>query len=77
MQSAQLPAGKHLHHIAAAAFHLIAAVIWYLFITWPWEEFEKPLALASAVLVTLFLTSLFIWWTIFGEPKSPTEGEGY
>jgi len=75
-QPAHGHARKYLFELVVVAFHLIAAVIWYLFIPWPWEEFQRPLAIASAVLVTMFLTSLFIWWTIFGEPKSPTNDEG-
>ena len=71
-QSSRSRAGKYLLEVTAIAFHIIAAVIWYLFIPWPWEQFEKPLGTACAVLATLFLTSLFIWWSIFGAPKSST-----
>jgi len=54
--------------------HVVIALACYLFL--PWEEIQKTLAIISAVLVTLFLTSLFIYWSIFGEVKSLTNDEG-
>ncbi len=40
-QPAHGHARKYLFELVVVAFHLIAAVIWYLFIPWPWEEFQK------------------------------------
>ena len=65
---------KFLFHVMMIALHVILMVVCYLFL--PWEEIQKPFAIASAVLVTLFLTSLFIWWSFFGEGKWPTNDQG-
>jgi hypothetical protein len=56
------------------ALHVIVALVCYLLL--PWEEIQKSLAIASAVLVTFFLVSLFIWWSLFGEDGSLTNDEG-
>jgi NADH:ubiquinone oxidoreductase subunit 3 (subunit A) len=70
----QLRSRKHFFHATMIGLHLVFAVACYLFL--PWEEIQKTLAIISAVLVTLFLTSLFIYWSIFGEVKSLTNDEG-
>jgi hypothetical protein len=57
-----------IFHAVLIALHLILAVACYLFL--PWEDIQKPLGIASAVIVTIFLTALFISWSIFGEPSA-------
>jgi len=70
----QLRSRKFFFHATMIGLHVVFAVACYLFL--PWEEIQRTLAIISAVLVTLFLTSLFIYWSIFGESKSLTNDEG-
>lgn len=64
----------YLYHGTMIVLHIIVALVCYLFL--PWEEIQESLAIASAVLVTFFLVSLFIWWSLFGEDSSLTNDEG-
>ncbi len=70
----QLGSRRYFFHAKMIGLHVVIALACYLFL--PWEEIQKTLAIISAVLVTLFLTSLFIYWSIFGEVKSLTNDEG-
>ena len=60
--------------VALIVRDFIVVLLFYVVLSW--QDFKRDWLLICAIFVALYVVSLFIWWTLFGEGKSPTKDEG-